>query len=118
MKLRYFFLVIVLLLAGVFRTGTVAYALEQTIEANRGVRTIHWEVTLPDDWVTELWIEVNSDGIPLRLRSYSLDRHDGPKEFVWEDGKITGTPWTIWSRVKTIRWKRTMDSSLCAMRRK
>ena len=80
--------VVVLLLTGVFKTGPVAYALEQTIEANRNVRTIHWRVTAPEIFEMELWAEVDQAGNPVRMRALEVDSSDGPKEYVWQEGKI------------------------------
>lgn len=69
----------VLVLAGVgwFLTGDsgVAYALEQTIAANRQVRFLHVRTLDPDDknpdvWENrqELWAELDEKGTPVRMR--------------------------------------------------
>ncbi len=71
--------IVVLALVGVgwFLTGDsgVAYALEQTIAANRQVRFLHVRTLDPDDrnpnvWENrqELWAELDEKGAPVRMR--------------------------------------------------
>lgn len=80
-------LVIVLAVTGVFRSATTAYALEQTIEANQGVRYIHLKCESTSDGLGEAWAEFDENGELLRLRYNFPSTEDGPKEVVWHGGK-------------------------------
>jgi hypothetical protein len=65
-----------------------AYALEQTIEANRGLRSIHLKYE-PSTYgsIEELWAEFDEDGDVVRMRYNFPDTEDGPKDVIWQEGK-------------------------------
>ncbi len=65
-----------------------AYALEQTIEANRGVRAIHVEFEPAGSGLGELWAQFDEYGELLRLRmDFPNTPFDGPKTVAWQDDK-------------------------------
>lgn len=75
------------------KTGSVAYALEQTIEASHTVRYIHIRQTdVEDKGPVLLWAKFDQHGKPERLRVQTPDGRDsksgdGPKVIVWHDNK-------------------------------
>ena len=78
------------------RPSGQAYAIEQTIKANRGVRSIHIRMTPPRfDSVAETWAQFDENGDLEQLRMNFPDTEDGPKDVVWSDGKAT-----VWFKKK------------------
>jgi len=77
----------VLLLTGVFKAGTTAYAFEQTVEATREMRSIHLKVESEEN-ITELWAEFGEDGQVLQARIDQPITEDGPKEMIWQAGQV------------------------------
>jgi len=75
--------------------ATVAYALEQTLEANLGFRSIHIRVEPAGRGVHETWAEFGEDGKLLRLRMNSPKTEDGEKEAVWQGDKAE-----VWFKTK------------------
>ena len=72
------------LLLGVFlNPAGPGYALEQTIKANRGVRSIHIVNDLGGE-MTEAWAEFDGAGNPIHLRMDFPVTADGPKVVLWE----------------------------------
>ena len=69
------------------RFTTPAYAIEQTVEANKGVRSIHILCETSETMTKEFWMEFGEDGNLLRLRMSLPITEDGPKEIVWQEGK-------------------------------
>ncbi len=66
---------------------TAAYALEDTIQANLGLRSLHIRVDSAggDSW--EIWAEFGDDGQLRRLRINAPKSDDGDKQIVWQDDK-------------------------------
>ncbi len=65
----------------------VAYALEQTLEANLGLRYIHVRTEPAGTGFSEAWAELGEDGQLLRLRMIFPKTEDGAKEVVWQEGE-------------------------------
>jgi hypothetical protein len=64
-----------------------AYAVEQTPEANPGIRFIHMQIQYSGaDHVNELWAQFDDKGEILHLRCSFPITEDGPKEVLWEGG--------------------------------
>jgi len=80
-------------------SATTAYAIEQTIEANKGVRSIHIKLYPPTrkGSIDEAWAEFDDYGELLRLRMEFRDTEDGPKVVVWENDKAT-----VWMSKKNV----------------
>jgi hypothetical protein len=67
---------------------TQAYAIEQTLEANRGVRFIHMQFE-PCNFgqVSDMWAQFDENGLLLHLRYDFPDTEDGPKVVNWAAAK-------------------------------
>ena len=78
---------------------TTAYAIEQTLEANKTVRSIHIVLYPPTrkGSIDEAWAEFDQSGELLHLRMDFKDTADGPKVVVWENGKAT-----VWMSAKKV----------------
>jgi hypothetical protein len=74
-----------------------AYALEQTIEANRGVRYIHIRFGPPHAVLSETWAQIGENGEVLRLKMDLAHTEDGPKVVVWQ-----GDMAEVWFKDKRI----------------
>ena len=62
----------------------IAYALDQTVEANRGLRYVHVVVTPAKfDQMSEAWVQIGPDGEMLHLKMDFQDTKDGPKVVLW-----------------------------------
>ena len=88
----------VLWVAFLSKSATPAYALEQTIQANHSVRSIHVKkftsgVEEPD----EIWAEFDDTGELLRCRVNQPQTADGPKAIVWQENKAK-----IWQEAKNM----------------
>jgi hypothetical protein len=74
------------------KSAPSAYALEQTIEANRGVRWLHIKnFTAGHEEPREGWIEFGEDGQARNVRASMPEWAspvDGPRTFVWKDGTV------------------------------
>lgn len=68
-------------------TPPVAYALEQTLEANAGLRYIHVRIEPAGHGLSEAWVEFGDDGRMLRGRMVYPKTEDGAKEVVWQEDK-------------------------------
>lgn len=69
-------------------TTSVTYALEQTLEANKGLRYIHVRVD-PAERFSEAWAEFGEDGELLRLRMiFPSTEEDGAAEILWHEDKV------------------------------
>ena len=77
--------------------GTVAYALEQTLEANLGLRTIHIRIEPAGKGLSEAWAQFGEDGKLLRLRMIFPSTEDGAKEVVWQEDKAQ-----VWFKTKKV----------------
>ena len=65
-----------------------AYAIEQTIEANRGLWFIHLKCEpSTHGHVDEIWAQFDDNRQLTNLRMNFLDTVDGPKDVVWKEGK-------------------------------
>ncbi len=77
-----------------------AYAFSQTVEAMRGIRTLHVRDTNLDpkqgeEPTKEFWMEFDGSGKMIRCRGVMPKTEDGAKEFTVLDGKAT-----IWFKDK------------------
>ncbi len=79
-----------------FKPSDRVYAIEQTIEANRSLRSIHMRMT-PERFgsVGEIWAQFDENGELEKLRMNFPDTEDGPKDVVWENGKAA-----VWFKAK------------------
>ncbi|MEN6308953.1 MAG: hypothetical protein ABFD91_14485 [Anaerohalosphaeraceae bacterium] len=69
------------------KTVTPAYAIEQTIEANRSLRFIHLKCDPAGEGVEEIWARFDENGQLQNLRMNFPNTDDGPKDVVWQEGK-------------------------------
>ena len=74
-----------------------AYAIEQTVQANRAVRSIHLRVASPGKGLAEAWATFGEDGEPLQIRMDFPESEDGHKVTVWEEGKAS-----VWVKSKNV----------------
>jgi len=86
-------LVAVVLFIGLWdKSAPSAYALEQTVEANRAVRWLHLrKFTTGHEEPREGWIEFGEDGQATRLRASMPEWAspvDGPRVIAWKDGTV------------------------------
>jgi hypothetical protein len=64
---------------------TAAYAIEQTIKANLGLRSIHIKSEPSTNGsVSDIWAEFDENGGLAHLRMSFPDTQDGPKEVAWQ----------------------------------
>jgi len=90
--------VVILWLTLVNKSGTPAYALEQTIQANHSVRTIHIKKFTPRvEQPEEFWAEFYESGELLRCRMNFPQTEDGPKAIVWQQNKAE-----VWQEAKNM----------------
>jgi len=75
--------------------ATVAYALEQTLEANLGLRSIHICVEPAGSGMGESWATFDENGNLLRAKMYFPKTEDGEKEVVWQGDKAE-----VWFKTK------------------
>lgn len=79
-----------------FRPSAPVYAIEETIEANEQLRSIHLKTTLATQGcATEVWAQFDESGEVELLRMNFPSTEDGPKDVLWENGKAT-----VWFRAK------------------
>ena len=75
---------------------TTAYALEQTIKANLGLRFLHANMEfMGDSNIHEMWFEFDDKGDVARARMSIPQSDDGPKEIVWQNDRAE-----IWFKAK------------------
>jgi len=82
------------------KTATPAYAIEQTIQAYQGIRTIHaryWITMMGMEEDGEMWLELDDTGKPYAMRSDCTKTPDGPKTVVWWDKKMS-----VWFKAKSM----------------
>ncbi|MHC4299281.1 MAG: hypothetical protein ACYS7Y_18555 [Planctomycetota bacterium] len=73
-----------------------AYAIEQTIEANRGLRFIHLKIEpSTHGHVDEMWVKFDDNRQLTNLRMNFPDTLDGPKDVVWREAKAE-----VWFKAK------------------
>ncbi len=77
------------------QTASTAYALEQTLEANRGLRYVHLRFDGEGGELREAWVEFDEKGQVARVRMDFPKTEDGAKEVLWEDGKAE-----VWFKTK------------------
>jgi hypothetical protein len=74
------------------RSVPSAYAFEQTLEANRGIRYLHLKYfTAGHEEPREGWIEFGEDGQARNVRAYMpqwASPVDGPRVLVWKNGTV------------------------------
>jgi len=71
------------------------YALAQTLEANKGIRWLHFREEPAGEGISEAWAQFGDNGELLRLRLEFPKTMDDAKTVVWQDGKAE-----IWFRDK------------------
>lgn len=74
-----------------------AYAIEQTLEANRGLRSIHIRIEPAGTGLKEAWAQFNDNGELARMRLDMPKTEDGPKVIVWQADKAE-----VWMKAKNI----------------
>lgn len=80
------------------KSATKAYALEQTVEANRGLSFVHFRIEPARKGnANEGWAQFGDNGELLHLRWVIPDSEDGPKDVVWQAGKAE-----VWLKAKKI----------------
>lgn len=80
------------------KSATPAYAIEQTIEANRGLWFIHLKYEpSTKGHIDEIWAQFDDNRQLTHLRMNFPDTVDGPKEVVWQEGKAE-----VWFKAKKI----------------
>jgi hypothetical protein len=78
------------------KSVTPAYAIEQTIEANRGLWFIHLKCEpSTNGHVDEIWAQFDDNRQLTHLRMNFPDTADGPKDVVWHEGKAE-----VWFKAK------------------
>ena len=78
------------------KSVTPAYAIEQTIEANRGLWFIHLKCEPSTHGsVDEIWAQFDDNRQLTNLRMIYSDTVDGPKDIVWHKGKAE-----VWFKAK------------------
>lgn len=78
------------------KSVTPAYAIEQTIEANRGLWFIHLKCEpSTHGHVDEIWAQFDDNRQLTNLRMIYLNTVDGPKDIVWHEGKAE-----VWFKAK------------------
>ncbi len=78
------------------KSVTPAYAIEQTIEANRGLWFIHLKCEpSTHGHVDETWAQFDDNRQLTNLRMNYLNTVDGPKDVVWHEGKVE-----VWFKAK------------------
>ncbi len=80
-----------------YRSVPTAYALEQTIEANRMVRTIHLKAEPAGQGISDAWAQFDDDGNLLLLRMDFPQTIDGPKVVIWQKDKAE-----VWFKAKKL----------------
>jgi len=78
------------------KSVTPAYAIEQTIEANRGLWFIHLKFEpSTHGHVDEIWVQFDDNRQLTNLRMNFPNTVDGPKDVVWQEGKAE-----VWFKAK------------------
>lgn len=79
-------------------SSTPAYALEQTIQANHSVRTIHIrDFPAGAERPKEFWAEFGDSGELLHCRAEFPQSEDGSKTVIWQDDKAE-----VWFKAKKL----------------
>ncbi len=91
------------------KSVTPAYAIEQTVEANRGLWFIHLKFEpSTNGHVDEIWVQFDDNRQLTNLRMNFPNTADGPKDVVWHEGKAE-----IWFKAKksiaVVREKNMLD---------
>jgi hypothetical protein len=76
-----------LLHVSLFSSSGVAYALEQTVQANSHVTSYHAKLSPLWRGMSEVWVQLNEDGTPLRARIDYPKTEDGAKVVICSEGK-------------------------------
>jgi len=80
------------------KSVTPAYAIEQTIEANRGLWFIHLKCEpSASGHVDEIWAQFDDNRQLTNLRMNFFNTIDGPKDVVWHEGKAE-----VWLKAKKL----------------
>ena len=81
-------------------SASTAYALEQTVRANNRVTSYHAKATLPPktEGVKEAWVQLNSDGAPLRVRMDVVGGNRGDRVAIVSKDRCM-----IWSEAKHLQ---------------
>ncbi len=84
----------VILYVSMFSFSAPAYALEQTVQANKHVTSYHVKIT-PAEELGEAWVQLKPDGSPLQARMDGLSPDDGPKVVI-----LSGEKAEVWFKKK------------------
>jgi hypothetical protein len=76
-----------ILYVSLFSSPTAAYALEQTVQANSHVTSYHAKLSPSWGGMSEVWVQLNADGTPLRARIDYPKTEDGAKVVICSEGK-------------------------------
>jgi hypothetical protein len=85
----------VLLCLPLFSSPNSAYALEQTVQANNHVTSYHARLSPSLSGMSDVWVQLNADGTPLRARIDYPKTEDGAKVVICSEGKTA-----IWFKDK------------------
>lgn len=75
--------------------SAVAYALEETLEANLGLRFIHIRCEPAGNGMSEAWAQFAEDGTLLRAKMIFPKTEDGAKEVSWQQDRAE-----VWFKTK------------------
>ncbi len=89
--------IVAILFATLHRSAQPAYALEQTMQANRGLRFVHIRFGPAGEVVSETWAQIDEQGQVVRLKMALNRTEDGPKVVLWEGDKAE-----VWFKDKRI----------------
>jgi hypothetical protein len=76
---------------------TTAYALEQTVQANNHITSYHAKLPPPWSRMSEVWVQLNADGTPLRARIDYPETEDGAKVVIFSKGRSA-----VWFKDKKV----------------
>ena len=88
---------VALVIIALDKTATPAYAIEQTLEANRSLRYLHFKMFKPshDSIAKESWIEFDESGQVKNVRVNFAEWWNNGQIIVWKEGKTQ-----VWNRKK------------------
>lgn len=76
-----------ILYASLFSSPMPAYALEDTVQANQHMTSYHAKLSPSWGGMSEVWVQLNPDGSPLRARIDYPQTEDGAKVVFCSEGK-------------------------------
>lgn len=88
-----------LVYAALLSSPTSAYALEQTARANDHIVSYHIKITPPPrDSISEAWVQLSPDGVPIRARGDWLNTAEGPYVVI-----MSAETCDVWFKAKNCR---------------